>query len=166
MRRWLPFPLPWVLLLALWLLLNQTLAPGQVILGALVALVATHGLKLLDPPPTRLRRMATLLELVGPTSFADVARSNMAVARIILVRGAASASLRLRIACSLVAAPGRAGGAGDDRRGHAGDCMGGYGDSRSRDLSTLLILELIGRRNVWSATIKRRYERHLLEIFE
>ena len=42
MRRWLPFPLSWVLLLGLWLLLNQTLAAGHVVLGAFVALAATH----------------------------------------------------------------------------------------------------------------------------
>ncbi len=40
MKRWLPFPLLSLALLAMWLLLNQTLAAGHVVLGALIGAVA------------------------------------------------------------------------------------------------------------------------------
>ena len=39
MKRWLPAPLLSAALLALWLLLNQSLAAGHVLLGTLAALV-------------------------------------------------------------------------------------------------------------------------------
>jgi multicomponent K+:H+ antiporter subunit E len=162
MRRWLPFPLTWVLLLGLWLLLDRTLAPGQVILGALVALVATHALKLLDPPPTRLRRMATLLELVGLV-LADIVGSNIAVARIILRPGRSKRTsgfvripLELRhpvalatLACIITATPGTAWARYDSVRG----------------ILTMHILDLIDD-ETWVRTVKDRYERRLLEIFE
>ena len=162
MRRWVPFPLPWVLLVGLWLLLNQTLAPGQVILGALVAPVATHGLKLLDPPPIRLRGMATLLELVGLV-LADIVESNIAVARIILRPGRSKRTsgfvripLELRhpvalatLACIITATPGTAWVRYDSVRG----------------ILTMHILDLIDH-ETWVRTVKDRYERRLLEIFE
>ena len=35
-RRWLPYPILSVLLLLIWLLLNQSIAPGTILLGALL----------------------------------------------------------------------------------------------------------------------------------
>jgi len=87
MKRWIPFPLLWVLLTAMWLVLNESISAGHVILGALVALGAVHGLALLQQPQTVLRRpwmAAQLIVLV----IADVVRSNIAVARIVLSRRA------------------------------------------------------------------------------
>lgn len=162
MKRWLPFPLVWVLLFALWLLLNQTLFIGHVILGSLVALAATHALKLLDLPRVRLRRPTAMLRL-GGLVVADIVRSNIAVARIIANPGRRDATsgfveipLELRhpaalavLACIITATPGTA--------------WAGY-DSTRRTL-TMHVLDLVDDES-WVRTIKDRYERRLLEIFE
>jgi multicomponent K+:H+ antiporter subunit E len=162
MRRWLPFPLAWVLLFGLWLLLNQTLAAGDVLLGALVALAAAHALTLLDPPPTVLRRPITMLQLAALV-FADVVRSNIAVARIILYAGTPRQTsgfveipLELRhpgglatLACIITATPGTSWARYDSVRG----------------ILTMHILDLIDG-ETWVRTIKDRYEKRLLEIFE
>ena len=58
MKRWLPFPLMSALLLILWLLLNQTLSLGQILLGSLAALIGGWALTLLELPNIRVRRPA------------------------------------------------------------------------------------------------------------
>ena len=162
MRRWLPFPLAWGLLFGLWLLLNQTLAAGHVILGAIVAFAATHALKLLDPPPTVLRRPVTMLRLAALV-LADIVRSNIAVARIVIypygrkqTSGFVEIPLELRhpaalatLACIITATPGTAWARYDSVRG----------------ILTMHILDLVDE-ETWVRTIKDRYERRLLEIFE
>jgi multisubunit Na+/H+ antiporter MnhE subunit len=55
-------PLLWLALLAMWLVLNGTLTPGQVTLGALAALAGVLGLAALQPGgSTRLRRPSATL---------------------------------------------------------------------------------------------------------
>ena len=162
MRRWLPFPLAWVLLFGLWLLLNQTLAAGHVLLGAIVAFAATHALKLLDPPATLVRRPITMLQLTALV-LADIVRSNIAVARIIMhpgtrkkTSGFVEIPLELRhpaalaaLACIITATPGTTWARYDSARG----------------ILTMHILDLVDD-ETWVRTIKDRYERRLLEIFE
>lgn len=161
MKRWLPFPVLWALLLAMWLALNQTLAPADVILGALVALGATLGFSALQAPQVRLRAARSALELPWLV-LADVARSNVAVARIVLhpptrnqTSGFLHIPLELRnpvglaaLACIITATPGTA--------------WAGYDSTRS--LLTMHILDLVDE-ETWIRTIKDRYERRLLEIF-
>ena len=84
MRRWLPFPLLTVSLLALWLLLTGSLAPGTIILGGLLALGAGRALTVLNPPNSRLRRPRAAFRL-ALVVLAEIVRSNWAVARIILL---------------------------------------------------------------------------------
>ena len=83
MRRWLPYPAMSLFVLGAWLVLNQSLAPGHILLGA--ALAAALGLLYarLDPPPLRIRRPRLLLVLAA-TVFGDIVRSNLAVLRTIL----------------------------------------------------------------------------------
>ena len=50
MSRILPYPLLWVALLAMWLLLSDSLAPGQWLLGAVVATLASLAMRRLQPP--------------------------------------------------------------------------------------------------------------------
>ena len=161
MRRWLPFPLVWVLLFSLWLLLNQTLGAGHVIFGAILAFAATHALTLLDPPPTLMRRPLTMLRLTALV-LADIVRSNIAVARIIMhpgtrkkTSGFVEIPLELRhpaglaaLACIITATPGTAWARYDSARG----------------ILTMHILDLVDE-DTWVRTIKDRYERRLLEIF-
>jgi len=162
MNRWLPFPLLWALLLAMWLLLNETLAAGQVILGALVALFATHALTALEVPQARLRRPAAMMQLAALV-LADIVRSNIAVARIVMhagtrrqVSGFLDIPLELRhpgglavLACIITSTPGTA--------------WAGYDSARG--ILTMHILDLVDEKT-WIRTIKDRYERRLLEIFE
>ena len=87
MRRWLPFPLLTVALLALWLLLNESLAPGTFLLGGVLALALLRALMALhsaeDQVPACRARPFRLALVV----LAEIVRSNSAVARIILRPG-------------------------------------------------------------------------------
>ena len=162
MKRWLPFPLLWVLLVAIWLGLNETLATAHLILGAFVALAAVLGLRLLQEPQTRLRRPRAAVELLWLV-FTDVVRSNVAVALIVLrpgIRGRTAAfveiPLQLRnpvglaaLACIITSTPGTA--------------WAGY-DPGSGVLA-MHILDLVDE-ETWVRTIKDRYERRLMEIFQ
>jgi multicomponent K+:H+ antiporter subunit E len=76
-------PLLVLALTALWLLLNQTLAPGHILLGLALALALAWSASALRPLQARLRRfdVAALLVLVA---IRDIVRSNLAVARLVL----------------------------------------------------------------------------------
>jgi multicomponent K+:H+ antiporter subunit E len=162
MKRWLPFPLLWTLLVLMWVTLNQTLAPGDVILGAIVALGATHALRALQAPQTRVRRPAAVVRLAWLVLI-DILRSNIAVAHIVVHPGTRNRTsgfidipLELRnpvglaaLACIITATPGTAWARYESRRG----------------LLTIHVLDLVDEK-AWIHTIKDRYEQRLLEIFE
>jgi multicomponent K+:H+ antiporter subunit E len=83
MKRLLPAPLLSAALFILWLLLNQSLSAGHLILAFILALlipVLTRGLR---PLPVRVRRPGTVLRL-GFRVMADTLQSNLAVARQLL----------------------------------------------------------------------------------
>lgn len=162
MRRWLPFPLLTAALLAMWLLLNESVALGTVIVGGTLALGAARGFAAVDPPEGRLRRPRAALGL-ALLVVTDIARSNVAVARIILRPGRRSGTsgflripLDLRapyglatLACIITATPGTI-----------------WVEYDSTNNTILLhILDLVDE-SVWIATIKERYEQRLMEIFE
>lgn len=162
MRRLLPFPLLTLLFLALWLLLNETLAIEHVFIGALLAFGAALVYRRLQQPFARWRRVKAALQLSGAV-VRDIVRSNIAVARIILRLGTRSATsgfldipLSLRhpaglavLACIITATPGTAWAEYNSTRG----------------VLTLHILDLVDEA-AWIETIKSRYERQLREIFE
>ncbi len=162
MTRWLPFPLMALSLLLMWLLLNQALTPGHVILGAILGVGGAWALTRLEPPAGRLRRPLAILTL-AVLVLQDIVRSNIAVARIILgprvhheTSGFLDIPLELRapyglavLALIVTATPGTLWVAFDPARG----------------VLTLHVLDLIDE-DAWIATIKQRYERHLREIFE
>ncbi|MFK8250407.1 Na+/H+ antiporter subunit E [Ancylobacter terrae] len=83
LRRVLPFPKLFLALLAMWLLLNQSLSAGQIVLGTLVAFGASWAMAALKPAPVRLRRPAAIATLAGRV-LVDIVRSNIAVGTIIL----------------------------------------------------------------------------------
>jgi multicomponent K+:H+ antiporter subunit E len=162
MRRALPFPLLTVGLLVLWLLLNQSVTPGSVILGGVLALGAARALVPLQPPKARFRRPGMALRLAFIV-LGDIIRSNIAVARIILSperpdrrAGFVRIPLDMRdpyglavLACIITATPGTIWVEFDSAAG------------------TVLIhvLDLI-EEETWIRIIKDRYERRLREIFE
>ena len=83
MRRLVPYPLLAVSLLLVWLLLTQSFSAGQLSLGAIVALGATWAMTALRPATSPVRAVAPLVRLVVIVA-ADIVRSNLAVARIVL----------------------------------------------------------------------------------
>jgi multicomponent K+:H+ antiporter subunit E len=160
MRRWLPYPLLSLSLLAMWLLLNQTLWPGHVLLGALLGLGGGWVLAALQPPGGVVRRPRLVVELAWLV-LADVVRSNLAVARLVLYRrsvrrvaGFIDMPLATRhpgalaiLACIITATPGTSWARFD----------------RARNVVTIHVFDLIDERE-WIETFKQRYERRLLEI--
>lgn len=166
MKRWLPFPLLWLALTGLWLLLNQTLWIGHVLLGAGLAWVACLAYRQLEEPRTpkggAWRRAGAALRLLADVAV-DIVRSNLAVARIVLspgmpgkTAGFLDVPIELRdgaalavLACIITATPGTAWARFDAERG----------------ILTMHILDLIDEAAM-IAIIKGRYERRLREIFE
>lgn len=162
MRRWLPYPLFALALLAMWLLLYQSLAPGHVVLAAGLAVGGVLSVAALELPWARLRRPRALLKLLLLV-FHDIVRSNIAVARIIigprpvgLTSGFMEIPLEMRspyglaaLATIITATPGT--------------LWVDYSSHRS--VLTIHVLDLVDE-NAWIETIKRRYERLLMEIFE
>jgi len=161
MRRLLPFPIVSASLLVLWLLLNQTLSPGHILLGGAVALVGGWALAALELPKARPRRLASAFRLAALVLL-DIIRSNIAVARIILgleqrrrSSGFVEIPLELRdpyglatLACIITSTPGTL-----------------WVDfNAASGTLTIHVLDLIDKAE-WVRTIKGRYERLLLEIF-
>src|SRR3546814_4068351 len=83
MSRLLPYPLLSLSLLALWLLLNQSLGPGHLLLGTVLAVGGGLALTALEPPRTRIRRPHLIIAL-AVVVLRDIIRSNIAVAQIII----------------------------------------------------------------------------------
>ena len=162
MNRWLPFPLLSAALLAMWLLLNQSVAPGHLLLGAGLAVAGGRVLALLQAPAGRTRRRALAAAQLLGLVFADIVRSNVAVARIVLhpgVRkrnsGFLSMPLEVRhpgalaaLACIITATPGTSWARYD----------------AARNILTIHVLDLIDEAT-WTRLFKERYERRLQEIF-
>jgi multicomponent K+:H+ antiporter subunit E len=162
MRRWLPFPLLTAALLALWLLLTGSVAPGAIVLGGVLAFGAGRALTALDPPKSKFRRPRAALRL-ALVVLAEIVRSNNAVARIILrpvARHRRSGFVRIpldmrapyglaALACIITATPGTL-----------------WVEYDSADNTMLLhVLDLIDEEE-WVRIIKDRYETRLMEIFE
>lgn len=162
MRRILPFPVLALALLLFWLLLQQSLGLGQILLGGVIAIFAARAFAALQPERPRVRRIDSIVKLVLLVTV-DVLRSNIAVARIILqgrhrqqTAGFLVLPLALRdrsalaiLACIITATPGSAWLEYDAARG----------------VVLIHVLDLIDEQ-VWIDTIKNRYERLLLEIFQ
>ena len=152
----------WLFLVAMWLLLNQTLAPGHVLLGGVIALAGVLAYREIQPNPGRLRRPAAAAALLWLV-FVDIVRSNLAVARLVVrpgmrrrVAGFLTMPLETRhpgalavMACIITATPGTSWARYD----------------AARNELTIHVLDLIDER-AWIRQFKERYERRLLEIFE
>jgi multicomponent K+:H+ antiporter subunit E len=158
----LPYPLLSAALLVLWLLLNQSISVGHIVLGSVVAVLASWAMAALRPEKPRIRRPGVALRLLGMVLL-DILRSNLAVGRIIVRSrepgvnaGFMTIPLDLRsrhglavLAIIITSTPGTIWVEYDAARG------------------TLLlhVLDLVDE-TVWIRTIKGRYERMLMEIFE
>lgn len=152
-----------IVLFIMWLLLNNSVAPGHLLLGAVLAFFiarASHRMRPLQPRVRRLQRAIPLAAAV----FLDIVRSNVAVARVVLgltggrkpTPGFIGVPLDMRdphglsiLAMILTATPGTV-----------------WVDlSADSSKLTLHVLDLHDEMQ-WVHTIKQRYERPLMEIFE
>lgn len=161
MTRLIPFPIASGGLLVFWLLLNQTFSLGHILLGSAVALVGGWALAALQPPKARPRQLIVIIRLAAVV-FADIVRSNIAVARVILglerrrrTSGFVEIPLELRdpyglttLACIITSTPGT---------------IWVNFNATSGNL-TIHVLDLVDKTE-WVRIIKERYERPLLEIF-
>ena len=163
MMRWLPFPLLSLGLCVLWLLLNQSVEPAHLLLGAVAGIAAPLlGRKLQPLGYPRLRAPLQLARLLAMAST-EVVRSCFNVSRIILFADHAKVNsqfirvpLTLRdphglalLSCLINMTPGTV-WVEILPEGHE------------------LVLHVFDLHDVqwWIATIQTRYERPLLDIFE
>ncbi|WCM91547.1 Na+/H+ antiporter subunit E [Acidovorax sp. NCPPB 2350] len=162
MKRLFPAPLLSVALAGMWLLLNQSLGAGQLILAALVGVcipLLTRGLR---PLPVRVRRPGTVLRLTLSV-VVDTTVSNLSVVRFLAFpsrrrhpSGFVQIPLDLRDANGLAVlavivciTPGTS-----------------WAElSLDRSVLMLHVLELDNPQDVIDQ-VKQRYERPLMEIFE
>lgn len=83
MRRWLPHPLLTSVLAVIWLLLNNSLEFGQILLGLLLGWVIPLFTQPFWPERVRLRAGRAAVRFAG-AFLVDVVIANLAVARLIL----------------------------------------------------------------------------------
>lgn len=161
MRGWLPYPVISAMLLATWLLFNQSLAIAHILLGGILAVVGSWVLVRLDAPPHLFRRFWVILRLLLEVAV-DMTRSNMRVARLTLrdkperTPGFVRIQLSVRshyglavLACIITATPGTSWVAYDPES----------------NVLVIHVLDLVDDDD-WGAIIKVRYEGLLMEIFE
>lgn len=162
MRRLLPYPVLFVGLFVMWLLIQQSLGVGQSIMALIIAFFATHAMAALQPEKPRIRNIRKIFVLLGYVAI-DVVRSNYAVARIVLegsrnehTSGFVLMELELKdkvglavLSCILTATPGSA-----------------WLEYHAADSTVLLhVLDLVNEES-WVETVRHRYEALLLEIFQ
>lgn len=156
-----PYPVLTLFLTLMWLLLNG-FTLGHLLLGAMVAVFAAWAMASLRPTKPKLKKWYLLPKLLAIVLY-DIIRSNIAVA-VVILRGRSKGNtasfvtvpveIQDRTALALLAiiltsTPGSA-----------------WLEYDSRDRTILLhVLDLIDEAE-WIDTIKNRYEKMLLEIFE
>lgn len=150
-------------LILMWLVLNDTLAAGQLALGVVIATGLVWWAAKLRPLRPRLYRPHLAIGLLAVV-FIDIVRSNLAVARIILglVRDRAIRSGLLDIPLDLHDPHGLAVLATIITSTPGTVWVGLAPDRRTL---TLHILDLRDEAE-WVRTIKQRYERPLIGIFQ
>lgn len=160
MNRLLPFPLMSMAITAMWLLLTG-FSSGHAVLALIIGLLVPRVMLSLQPAPARIRFGPAMLKLAGRV-IADIFRSNVAVAKVILFdqperkAGFIEIPIDLRSPYALAvlgiivtATPGTLWVQHDAKR------------------NSLLfhVLDLVDEAD-WLRIIKGRYESLLMEIFE
>ena len=163
MKRWLPHPVVSLALCGLWLLLNQTLYPGHILLGLALGIagpILTRNLNPLGYP--RLRKPIVALRLFGFAAV-EVVRSCLNVGRIILFADYANLNSQfIRVPLTMRDPYGLA----------ALSCLinmtPGTVWTEVQPERHELILHVFDLHDAqwWVDTIQTRYEQPLLQIFE
>ncbi len=161
MRRLLPHPILTAFLLVFWLILQQSAGLGHILLGGVIAILASMATSLLIPEPLIVKKPLRVLQLIAVAGV-DIVRSNLAVMAILFNPRPEPESdfieMKLELtntfglavlACLITATPGSAWLEYD------------------RERSTVLIhvFDLVDA-DEWIETIRNRYETLLLEIFQ
>jgi multicomponent K+:H+ antiporter subunit E len=151
-----------VFLFCVWLIANDSAAPGQIALGAILAIALTFAARGLRPLQSRPRRL-WLVPPLAASVLLDIVRSNLEVAKIICqpVRarppsGFVQIPIRLRdphgltvLACILSYCPGSI----------------WVNFDVARQILTLHVLDASDEPG-WVRLVTERYEKPLMEIFE
>ena len=82
-RVWLPHPVTSGILFVVWLLLNHTLSPGHIVLGAALALLIPMFTRRFFPEPVYLARVGTIVRFLL-TVLWDIVVASVTVARLTL----------------------------------------------------------------------------------
>lgn len=150
-----------LLLLIIWLLLNDSVSPGYVALGIFLAIWLSLAAIPFRPVKANIRRPFLAMKLIGQVGW-DIVLSNIAVGRIVLKGAHAPRPGFLRIPLRMTDPHGLA----------ALACIITYtpgtvwsGFDEDSNTLTLHILDLQDEQ-VWLDTIQKRYESPLLEIFQ
>ncbi len=160
MRRFVPAPLLSAALWLAWLMLNGSLAPGHLLLGAALAVVLPLALAPWTQPRPRLRRPVVVLRL-ALTVLYDIVASNVQVARLVLGPEERLRPGYVRVPLELVDSYAIAALAGIITM-----TPGTLSCAVAPDRRSLLVHALdLGDPEGLAADIKARYERPLLEIF-
>ena len=162
-RRWLPSPLLSAALLLMWLMLNQSLAAGHWLLGGALAIAAPLLARPLQPHGhARLYRPLALLRLLWFSAI-EIVRSAFNVSQIILLRRSADVNSQfIRIPLDLQSPHGLA----------LLSCLinstpGTVWVEILPDTHELVLHVFdLHDQAWWIETIKTRYERPIIEIFE
>jgi multicomponent K+:H+ antiporter subunit E len=156
-------PVLTLVLVAIWLLLSNSASLAQILLGALIAVSLMLAAAQLRPVRPRLKRLGSVFPLVFMV-LVDIVRSNVGVARIVLGliprravhSGFIDVPLDLTdphglaiLAAIITSTPGTA-------------WAGVSEDGKSLKLHVLDLKD----ESEWIRTIKQRYERPLMRIFE
>ena len=80
---WLPHPLLSLLLLVLWLLLNNTATPGHLVLGSFFGIIIPLFTRRFWPERLAVGRAAATLQLAGRVIL-DIIKANFSVAKVVL----------------------------------------------------------------------------------
>lgn len=162
MKRWLPYPAMSGFILAVWLLLNQSLAPGDLLVGSVLGVAFALLLRRLALPVLHIRKHHLLLVLAGRVAW-DIVQSNIALLVLILSgrhRRVRSGFVRVPLlltdgyglailACIITSTPGT--------------IWMSY-ESKERVL-LIHVFDLVDEA-AWIQTVTERYERPLREVFE
>jgi len=155
---WLVLP---AVLLIIWLLLNNSVSPGHLATGTILALLLAWAAMALRPVRSRPKHPLLMIKLVARV-VSDIIHSNFAVARLIILGpdshtpGFMKIPLSMRdpharaaLACIITYTPGTV--------------WSGY--SEETNTLTLHVLDLKDE-NHWVELVQNRYQSLLMEIFE
>lgn len=163
MKRWFPSPLMSLLLAATWLLISQSLEPAHLLLAALLGFAVPYLMRRLQPrPDPRMRQPLLFIRLLG-MALVEIVRSCLNLARIILFaksEGLRSEFIRIpldlrdpyglaMLSCLINSTPGTV-----------------WVELTEDDHHLILHVFDLHDEQWWIDTIKNRYERPLIKIFE